>query len=147
MNAGYSKNSVIIAIALLMGSNAVTFYMYYKLSEKYSEEEEMIIIKKERNYYYNQCEVMQKSAEDLSSFRHDINTHIAVIDQLISKEKYNEAKEYMDQLVDNNKAVTSVYSQTGNIAVDSIMNYKLASIDRTEINISTEIIVPNKTNI
>ena len=146
-NTNCSQYIIIILLTVLLGLNAFTFYMYDKLSEKYNEHYKAKISETERNYYYNQCELMQKSTEDISKFKHDINNHFNVISDLLIKNDYDDAKKYLEQLIKRNNKTSLIISQTGNIVIDSIINYKLSGLDRNEIKVSTDIVVPERTNI
>ena len=146
-NTNCSKSIIITLLTVLLGLNAFTFYLYDKLSEKFNEQYIIKITEAERNYYYNQCEVMQKSAKAINKFKHDINTHFSVISDLLSKKDFDDASVYIDQLIGENKKTDTVLSKTGNIVIDSIINYKLSEIDTNSIKISTDIVVPDKTNI
>lgn len=141
-NTNCSQYIIIILLTVLLGLNAFTFYMYDKLSEKYNEHYKAKISETERNYYYNQCELMQKSTEDISKFKHDINNHFNVISDLLIKNDYDDAKKYLEQLIKRNNKTSLIISQTGNIVIDSIINYKLSGLDRNEIKVSTDIVVP-----
>lgn len=146
-NTNSNKNALLLLLSLLLGLNAFTFYLYDKLCEKYNEHYKARITEAERNYYYNQCKLMQRSTEDILRFRHDINNHFTVISNLIAKCDYNDAKVYIEQLIKSNDNTAVMFSQTGNIIIDSIINYKLSGIDTNDINISTDIVVPSKTNV
>ena len=50
-------------------------------------------------------------------------------------------------MIKRNNKTSLIISQTGNIVIDSIINYKLSGLDRNEIKVSTDIVVPERTNI
>lgn len=91
--------------------------------------------------YYNQCVMMQETAENLQRFKHDINNQFISIKELVSSEKYDELKKIISGLSEQ-LDIKKMYSTTGNIAVDSIINYKLNSITESNVEITTEIAVP-----
>lgn len=60
---------------------------------------------------------------------------------MVSSEKYEELKKIISGLSEQ-LDIKKMYSTTGNIAVDSIINYKLNSITESNVEITTEIAVP-----
>ena len=76
---------------------------------------------------------MQQSDSDLKKFRHDINNHLYVLNSMI-KEDNKEAKKYLEELTGKLKE-TCVYSNSGNIALDSIINYKLSEAKSKDIKV------------
>ena len=49
---------------------------------------------------------------------------------------------YINELIKNVRNVNKRYSDTGNVVVDSILNYKLSSLNDTDIDLDIETLVP-----
>lgn len=98
-------------------------------------------MEKERELYYNQCIMMQTSTNELRAFRHDLKNQMIGVSELMSAERYEEAKELMGELSGKLNTKT-LYSTTGNIPIDSIINYKLQSAGNEQIRVEAEIAVP-----
>ena len=81
-------------------------------------------------YYIN--ELYEKNSKNF----HDLNNHLSVISLMIENKQYNEIKKYIDTI--NDKADTSSQNHkkfnTGNIAVDSVLNLKYSQIEKKNIN-------------
>lgn len=87
---------------------------------------------------------MQETNNHLQKFRHEVNNQFISIKELINKSMYNELNNYIDNLASSIK-IERIYSNTGNVIIDSIINYKLNLI--TDSDIVTEIAVPATLNI
>ena len=136
-----TKSDIIVSTIIIFLINLLTFYLYDSLSASYIQKTKATVLAKEREMYYNQCVMMQETAENLQRFKHDINNQFISIKELVSSEKYDELKKIISGLSEQ-LDIKKMYSTTGNIAVDSIINYKLNSITESNVEITTEIAVP-----
>jgi len=101
---------------------------------------------KEKEYYFAQCALMQESMERVRSIRHDMKLHLATLKDFAIGGTVKELKKYLDNLVDDIEN-SEVYSDTGNIALDSIINYKLRNAKSDNIMLDLSIAVPPELNI
>lgn len=138
-NTGHAE--LIASIAAIFLLNVLTFYLYDSLSAAYTHRLDAEIYEKEREYYYSQCVLMRESAEDLRAFRHDIKNNLSVLDSYIRQNRTREAEEYLQRLIGGVSDGTD-YSVTGNIAFDSIINYKLRKAEENNAEIQVNISVP-----
>lgn len=136
--------NVIICITFLVFINAIVFLLYDSFSVLYGKQIQTAIAEQERKYYFHQCQIMQESAENLRDFRHDINNHIMVLNELIQKEQYIEAQKYIDLYTKQIKNLKTICSETGNIAIDSILNYKLGGVSQKKWSIHVKANVPTE---
>lgn len=132
--------SVICMILILF----IIVYLYDLISKNYIEKMQTKIIEREKNYYYRQAELMQQSNNDLKKFQHDINNHLYTINAMI-KEDNQDAKKYLEDLTGKLKE-TFAYSNSGNIALDSIINYKLSEAKSKDIEVTSNIVLPENLN-
>lgn len=139
-----SQFQVISSTTIVFLINLLTFFLYNSLAKSYVKEKETAIISKEKEMYYNQCLLMKETNENLQRFRHDINNHFISMKELINKNMYKELDDFINKLT-NKLEIERVYSNTGNVIVDSIINYKLNLVNSSEIE--TEIAVPPTINI
>ncbi|MCL1883436.1 MAG: GHKL domain-containing protein [Defluviitaleaceae bacterium] len=100
----------------------------------------------EKEYYFTQCNLMQESIEQMKSIRHDIKMHLATINGYATKIDAYEIENYVSSLVENIDEI-EIYSNTGNIAVDSIINYKLRNAKQEGIKIKTKLQIPSVLNV
>ncbi|MBR2407807.1 MAG: GHKL domain-containing protein [Lachnospiraceae bacterium] len=137
---------VIIAAILIYLVNVTAFYLYDSLADSYIKLAENAVMEKERELYYNQCIMMQTSTNELRAFRHDLKNQMISVSELMSAERYEEAKELMGELSGKLNTKT-LFGMTGNIPIDSIINYKLQSAGNEQIRVDAEIAVPEELNM
>lgn len=140
------KSKVIISVILLFVINIVAFYLYDSLAINYIRSSELAILQKENELYNKQCEIMQTSTKELQAFRHDIKNQFLAVSELLSAEKYDDAKKMLVNLSNLTKDKI-IYSNSGNIVIDGMINYKLQNISNENVKIKTEIAVPTKLDI
>lgn len=136
-----TQTTVIVATVLILMINVTAFYLYDSLAASYIKLAENAATEKERELYYNQCIMMQTSTNELRAFRHDLKNQMIGVSELMSAERYEEAKELMGELSGKLNTKT-LYSTTGNIPIDSIINYKLQNAGNEQIRVEAEIAVP-----
>lgn len=132
---------VIVASLLILLANVTAFYLYDSLATSYMKLSRAAVLEKEREFYYNQCAMMQSSTEELRAFRHDLKNQLIGVSELMNAEEYDDAKGVVEGL--SGKLNTKVlFSTTGIIPIDSIINYKLQNTGNEQIRVETEITVP-----
>ncbi len=136
------KNTIKIVLAIsLIALLFVLMHLYEWIAKSYKEKIQVEIIEKEKQYYYKQIVVMQEYGEKLRSFRHDMNNHMAVIINMIEKDG-ELAKKYIEGIVNKVESL-NIFSDTGNITIDSVINYKLSVAEEKHITVNVDIAVPN----
>jgi len=143
---GISNINLIMLIIAIMGINALVFYLYSALLSFYNHKLEAMLFKKEKEFYFNQCEIMQTSANNLQSFSHDIKNHLMVLNSFIDNNKTEESKKYLSELI-GKMDIEDVFSSTGNITFDSIINYKLTRAKEKGIDVLAEIKIPEELEV
>lgn len=115
-------------------------YLYDSISKNFIEEMQAGIIAREKNYYYKQAELLQQNSKELRDFRHDISNHLYVLEAMIGYEN-QDARMYIQNLT-NKIEQTKAFSNTGNVALDSIVNYKLSDAAAQNIKVISSIVLP-----
>jgi len=122
----------IIILCIFAGINILVFYLHDKLSEMYESKLQAELHEQEKNYYYMQCRLMQESIEKMRSIRHDMLTHLTAVKGYAAEIKAHKIISYLDELLEGGSE-TETYSDTGNITIDSIINYKLRNARQENI--------------
>ncbi len=141
---GATFGLVIISMVLMFVINVIALFLFNSLSKFYVHSLELVKTEQEREYYQYQCTLMQNATDDIRSFQHDISNHFMIIEDMLKNEKEKEAFAYILELVNSEKTVPVIYSATGNIAVDSIINYKLCRAALNDIEVKVDIIIPKE---
>lgn len=145
-NDNLTKDKVIASVAMLFIINVTAFYLYDSLTKSYVQQSKLSILETENALYSKQCEIMQSSTEELQGFRHDMNNQFIALSQLIKSEQYGEAERQLSHLTLLTKSKI-IYSTSGNVIIDGLINYKLQNALNDRIKVKTEIAVPNRINI
>ena len=133
--SGVTAQSVTVSMILLFIINIVVFFLYESLSIACARAAKATAAEQEKNYYQNQCQLMQNAVEDTRRFHHDISNHFSIVEAFLEGHKTNEASQYLQELIQKEEKKSVLYSTSGNIVVDSIINYKLRSVIPTELPI------------
>jgi signal transduction histidine kinase len=129
---------------LLVISTFLVFYLYNALSKAHEEKLKTALHMQEREYYFAQSKLMQESVKKVRSIRHDMNLHLAAIKDFAKDNKV--ITDYIDGLLGNIDE-SEVYSSTGNIAFDSIINFKLKNAAEGNIKLDLSLFIPAVVNI
>ena len=140
-NDNLTKNKVIVSVIMLFVINVTAFHLYDSLSKNYVQQAKLSILETENELYSKQCEIMQTSTEELQAFRHDMNNQFIALSQLLASKKYEDAKTQLSKLsyLTKNKII---YSTSGNVIIDGLINYKLQNAINDNIKVKTEIAIP-----
>lgn len=133
----------VVSVAVIFAINVIVFYLYEDLQVSYKDRLTAVMFEKEKNFYYNQCRYMEASAESARRFRHDTRNHLFTIAEIIKRGNAEQAENYIYSIVDEKLYSDTTFSDTGNIAIDSVINYKLNEAINKDIRIHADISVPN----
>lgn len=142
----YSEENVLISVIILFSINILVFYLYDELANEYREKIESELLRRQNNYYLKQFEVMEKSQENIKMLLHDIGNHIVVLQALIENNDKEKALDYIKKLTDSFEYKYE-YAKTGNIDVDSILNYKIQEAKDRGIDVDLKLKIPEYMNI
>ena len=129
---------------LLLSSVFIMCSLYNVMSGAYEFKLKSELQTQEKEYYFTQCQLMQESVEKMKSYRHDVKLHLHTLKNLTEGNKA--ATNYLDTLLDG-IGESEVYSDTGNIAFDSIINFKLRDVVEEGIKLQLKIAIPMIINI
>ena len=140
-NGQLSQVQLITGISVVYFLNITTFYLYDSLASSYKKLSETVVMEKEKELYFRQCEMMQDSTEELRAFRHDLNNQLIAVTGLLEAGKDLEAARLLSELTGKTRTY-ALHSTTGNVPVDSIVNYKLQNAMKEKITVESEVRVP-----
>ena len=141
-----SPSAAIIAIIALLGVNIFMYYIHDILSATYEEKLKSELHSQEKEYYFAQCQLMQESVERVKTIRHDMKLHLVTAADYNASGKVDELADYLQGLL-GDISVSEIYSDTGNIAFDSIINFKLKAATEQNIKTDINVFVPPALNI
>lgn len=136
---GLNAVSLITAVILLL-INIDIFYLYDNVIDLFSERCEREVMESQNKAIQNQLDVVQQSQLRIRCLKHDMDNHFLRLKDLIEKEKYAEALEYLET-VKSSTAADKKLIDSGNDLIDSMLNYKLARL-HDNIEQKYDIVVP-----
>lgn len=142
-----SKLTVVLSVSGIMIINVLLFGLYDVMANYYTKSLSTAIYEKQKLYYQHECEMMKMSQEEMAAFRHDVQNHLAVLEQMLQGEQNSEEVcSYLLQLKNKTKE-TGVFCNSGNLAIDSVINYKLRNIGEHNITANINVAVPEKMDV
>lgn len=144
--AGLTKMQLIIVVFIIISINFIALVFYERILNEIVENQKNKFFVQQSRYYEKQFELIQQNIEKTKRIRHDTKNHYISIKYLYNEEELEEGNKYIDSLMEE---LNSDYFniRTGNIIVDSILNYKLSEINQNDIELKKEILIPKKLKI
>lgn len=136
-----TQSEALLAIILILAINVIAFLFYDALASSYQKAMSADRFAIESKMYQMQCELMKTTTDNMRQFRHDLKNQFSTMECLLELKAYDELSEQIHSLTRNLNQKT-MFSSTGNLAVDSIINYKLQDTLNKNIHLETEIAVP-----
>lgn len=120
----------------------VVFYLYGLIERYYIARGEQQRITEANNAYRHQLNLIQSSESQIRRLRHDFKNHIAALSGML---KGNETEALERHLSDMMSAVgkSQEYACTGNIDLDSLVNYKLSLAAEMGVAIECRFLLPH----
>lgn len=137
---------IFISIAVLFLINFVTFYLYEVLIQSYQERLERNLLKQQSNAYFKQLKIMTESQDNIKMLRHDLKLHMSTIQGLLETGGNDLALAYIQNTYNLTK-FSNEYVKSGNVELDSILNYKIYEAQKLKIEVILNVSVPEKFNI
>jgi sensor histidine kinase regulating citrate/malate metabolism len=136
--------AVLIIVILII--NIAVILLYVEISAEYADKCQHLIIKKQNEYYVNQFELMNESIKIRNAEKHDYKNHLSVISALVQRNEQKEAATYISKIMDVYKSVKESYN-SGNLVIDSILNYKKQEAEQYEIRINVGLNIPENLQV
>ena len=128
---------------LIFGACLWFFWLYDFIVRSLSDVYEKILLKKENQYYESQLKNMEQSTVAWKKLRHDLKNHFIVLKGMLDLGEEEQAKIYLDDFIQNefgNKQEV----QSGNTAIDSILNYKMLEAEQHSVILDLDVQIPEQ---
>lgn len=146
MSYGKRNMQLLLSIIILFTINILTFYLYDTLLKEYENRIERLLLKQQNEYYIKQFEIMDQSWKRTRVQRHDMKNHLLALQGYLEKENRSKALEYIRQLVEDTSFEKEI-ARSGNVDVDSILNYKINEAKNKGIEVILKLEIPMHMNI
>lgn len=141
---GSEQLQILIALIFITIINIVSFQLYNQIISIMQERNKKIVLHKQEESYLQQLKMIQINNENISLIRHDIQNHLFMLKSLYEKGEIDSYQSYFDTLLSKINKKEEV-CKSGNLVVDSIINYKLRNINN--INLYQDVCIPKKLEI
>ena len=141
---GSEQLQILIALIFITIINIVSFQLYNQIISIMQERNKKIVLHKQEESYLQQLKMIQINNENISLIRHDIQNHLFMLKSLYEKGEIDSYQSYFDTLLSKINKKEEV-CKSGNLVVDSIINYKLRNIN--DINLYIDVCIPKKLEI
>ncbi len=145
-NGNLNSNNIIICIIILFSINIIAFYLYDVLNSTYANKIEKTLLKQQIDYYCKQFEILEKSYKNVKSIRHDIKNHLFILATYIEDDDKDKTLDYIQTIL-NSSNYDSELAKSGNIDIDSMINYKLHNAKSNGIEVKVDLKIPATINI
>lgn len=146
MASGLTASMMFVSTALILLINFATFYLYDEISRILSKEKDKTLVQQQNKYYERQLELMRISLKSTKTIKHDLKNHMTALYALAEDDKKEEILDYLSEMVEvfDNK---ENFASTGNIAIDSIINFKLQEVEKEQITVNVDLNIPSQLKI
>lgn len=141
-----SRTHTLLATAIVLAINIVVFYLYDAISENANNRLRELLLEQKNRYYSKQFELMKTSLSSMSTLKHDLKNHLQAIYTLVSNSNNELALEHISKIMEICDT-SRKYANSGNISVDSILNFKLHEADQNRITVTLDLAIPAQMNI
>lgn len=142
---GYRPEVNIVIVSLLIGVNILAFHLYEVLDQYYFSHYEHSLLQQQNDAYAHELTMIQTSNEAAKTLRHNMRNHLSVIHQMLQDGKLADLDAYLKAF--SSYDVKGEYIDTGNPAIDSILNYKLAAAEAAGAELQVETVLPRNVQI
>ncbi len=143
---GNSILQIMVGVILIFVINFTTFYLYDVITAALSGKMQNMLVMEQNKYYGRQFELIKTSLQTTSAIRHDLKNHMFSIRTLIESGDTKETLNYVSKIMED-IGTRKDYSASGNMVIDSIINFKFQEAEQRGIITNLEIKIPEKLEI
>ena len=144
-----TKNTILLSLGILLAFNLLIFHIYEIINKEYFAEIQYKEKKREADLLYQKSIFYEKQLNILNSFqekirmiKHNYDNDVLVLESLIKNNEMEEVKRYISGMIVHYEDY-GMYSNTDNIAIDSLVNYKLQVAEKMGTELYINIKVPD----
>ena len=141
-----NKIEVILAVTLIALVNIANYFLYSSTLNIMRENNRKAIIEQQNEYYVKQFDLVKENMNNVERLKHDMKNHIFALKTLYDNEEKDEYEGYVNELLKEMEGRKNLVN-SGNIVVDSIVNYKLLSLGESDIELLVNANIPDKLEV
>ena len=133
------QSLLFVSLGLLF-LNLFVLYIFDALLKGAKVENDAKLMRQQYEMQIKHYENIGNAQEMIKSIKHDINNHLFYIQHYIDKGQIEDAKNYISR-IDNNLLKTELFSNSGNVVIDALLNNKYELLQNEGIHIKKEIVI------
>lgn len=133
---------LICSVIILILLNFMAFQLYDTLVATFEEKLEKTRLEEQGKYYDNQLHIMDTSLKSVKMLKHDLKNHFITLNAFIENAEIEKAQEYL-QVIQKTCGGGVSQSETGNLVVDSVLNFKINEANQHKVTVNLDISVPS----
>ncbi len=130
--------SKVVVFFVLMVINLLTYYIYHKLQEQARELVNSQLLKQQNAYYKARYEDIEKQWTVIKKMRHNMKNNYVLELSYLENKKYDELHDFYVKAIGDLRVENRVID-SGNIGMDSIVNYKIEMAKECGITVREDI--------
>lgn len=138
-----ARNFNILVCVSLWFINLMAYYQFYTIDQGTKKNMELNALRQKAEMEKEKYHATKLSYDELRSIRHEIKNHNFYMKALLDEGKTAEAKEYLDRVSSQGTKYLKSFD-SGNYAVDVVMNHEMAAAKEQGVVLDTSILVPRK---
>ena len=133
-------------ICVLMVMNVLVLWLYDKLLELHEETVRTEQVRIQNACYVNYFQSERQNNELLRKWKHDLKNYLFGILTLLDEGKNDEARTRIAGKAEEIRRMDAIH-YSGNVVLDSILNYKLQLVDEQHIRLEYDFQVPDEVKV
>jgi signal transduction histidine kinase len=132
MNTEYMP---IVFLPISLGLMFINYFIYMisdQIIYKQNIDEQTRLLEQQTAFYQNQYQLAEQSQKETIKFRHDIKNILLGLKTELDAGKLTEGKDMLETLIEDFSSIKKV-AHSGNMIIDSIINYKKRQADQERI--------------
>jgi hypothetical protein len=141
-----SRIAVITISIIVLFFNIMLYIFYMSMLDRFLYERENLELKQQMNIYEQQIRSDIDNNRKIRTIRHDMKHHIREINDLLTKNKVQQAKDYLCQINDEIIHAQNIYN-TGHDAFDGILNFYAEKYMNKSLELEAGVAIPENLEI
>ena len=142
-----SDTFLMVAAILLLIVNVVIFDVYNELGKQIENEKKNFVYEQEIALCNKQASEREAAYEETRTIRHNINGYLLDLRTELLSGKTDEALAKIEYILKFNQIYRNEISHSGNMAVDSLINYKYSLALKDKIKMRCYVFIPDQLSI
>ena len=134
----------LITTILMILVNYVTFDVYDKLGSQQETEKRNLAYEQQIALCNKQAAERETAYQETRRVRHDLNGYLVDLKATIQSGELKEAEKKIDTILENNHIYRNEVSRSGNLVIDSLINYKYSLARKEMIDMKCYVFVPEQ---